>query len=108
MPLAKKTFARWSKLLVGSLLVGCVLLLNTLAASPNLHKLFHTDAGQAEHQCAVTLFAHGKVEGATVEASVPATLTLIEGLPSVDFSVFCPAIENLPAGRAPPVSFFNS
>jgi hypothetical protein len=57
--LVTQSFLRRSRLLLGSLLVGCVLLLNALAASPKLHVWFHVDAGQPGHQCAVTLFAHG-------------------------------------------------
>jgi len=86
------------------LLIAFVLLLNMLAASPSLHEWFHTDAGQAEHQCAVTLFAHGHMDSATVEVSAAVTAVLIEATPQILFSVFTSAIENLPAGRAPPVS----
>jgi len=89
---------------IASLLTGLVLLLNILAASPSLHVWFHADAGKAEHQCAVTLFAHSQVDSASVEMSVPALLAVVASLPSVEITVFHPAIEYLPAGRAPPAA----
>jgi hypothetical protein len=101
--LIKRHFQAHGQVIIASLLAGVILLLNAMAASPSLHEWFHADAGQAEHQCAVTLFAHGKVDAATVDVSVVVPLTLVEALPSIEFSVFSPAIENLPAGRAPPV-----
>ena len=92
------------KAVVASLLTGLVLLLNAMAASPELHELFHADAGQTEHQCAVTLFAHGHMNSATVEVATVTLTVSVEATPQITFSVFAPAIENLPAGRAPPVS----
>lgn len=89
--------------IIASLLTGVVLWLNAMAASPSLHEWFHADAGQAEHQCAVTVFAHGQVDSASVDVPVVAALTLIQIVPPVEISVFHPAIEQLPAGRAPPV-----
>jgi hypothetical protein len=79
-----------------------------MAASPSLHELFHSDAGQSGHQCAVTMFAHGQVDSCTVDVPVVAPLPLIQTLSFVDNSVFYSVVENLPAGRAPPVSFSNS
>ena len=94
---------RRSLAIVASLLGGLVLLLNAMAASPSLHEWFHADAGKAEHQCAVTMFAHGQVDAASVDVPISAPLAFVETVPFVAFSVFSPAIENLPAGRAPPV-----
>ena len=85
-------------------MVGLVLLLNALAASPNLHELFHPDAGKVEHQCAVTLFAHGQVDSAAVVLTPATVADLVQLSLRLEISVFTPAIENLPAGRAPPVS----
>ena len=89
---------------IASLLTGLVLLLNALAASPSLHEWFHADAGKAEHQCAVTMFAHGQLDSASANVPIVASLTLIQTVPSIGISVFSPAIGHLPAGRAPPVS----
>ena len=96
-------YQRRGQAIIASLLTGIVLLLNAMAASPSLHEWFHPDAGKADHQCAVTMFAHGQVDSASVDVPVPALLTFVETVPSFKISFFTPAIENLPAGRAPPV-----
>jgi len=91
------------KSVFAALLIGLVLLLNAMAACPTLHELIHKDAGKADHECGVTMFAHGKVDSATVDVPVIAAGVPIETAPHVEFSVFSTAIENLPLGRAPPV-----
>jgi hypothetical protein len=85
------------------LLAILVLLLDAMAACPVLHELIHHDADEPGHECAVTLFAHGQVDSVTMDVPVivPAATTAI--IPQRDFSVFAPAIQNLPAGRGPPV-----
>jgi xanthine/uracil permease len=85
------------------LLVALVLLLNAMAACPALHELIHHDADAPDHECGVTMFAHGQVDGVSAEVPAPAQVTFIESLPVVEFSVFSPAIKNLPDGRGPPV-----
>ena len=92
------------KTVLSVLLVAVVALMLTLAANESLHKLLHADAGKASHACAVTLFAHGQVDSASVEASVSVPSVSVETTSLPVISVFSPAIENLPAGRAPPVS----
>lgn len=92
------------KAVIASLLVALVLLLDAMAACPALHELIHQDASSSQHQCVVTLFAHGQVDSASVEVSTVAPLVSVETTPQFQFSVFAPAIENLPAGRGPPVS----
>lgn len=89
---------------LAGMLVAVVLLLNAMAAAPELHELIHADAGHEDHQCAVTLFAHGQVDSVTVAVAAIAPVVLVETAPPILFSVFAPVIENLPAGRAPPVS----
>ena len=89
---------------LGVLTILLVLFLNLLATAPSLHERLHADAGHEDHQCAVTLFAHGQVDSATVEVAAVAPVVLVETVRQIVFSVFTPAIENLPAGRAPPVS----
>jgi len=90
------------------LLIGFVLLLNTLAAVPPLHELIHKDAGEAAHQCAVTLFAHGQVDSpvAAVAACIP--VAPVQALPLVSISVFNVLAATLPPGRGPPVSLLPS
>jgi hypothetical protein len=100
----RRQFSQAGKPFIAVMLAGLILLLGAMAASPALHELIHHDAGQAEHQCAVTLFTHGSVDSATVDIPMTLPLTWIEKAASVEFSVFRPAIENLPAGRAPPAA----
>jgi len=90
------------KSLLAALLIGLVLLLDAMAACPALHEFIHHDAGKANHQCAVTMFAHGKVDSATVEVPINIPTAVVEAAPPVEFSVFAAAIEYLPSGRAPP------
>ncbi len=92
----------------GVLCILLVLLLNLLACAPTLHEWFHADAGDTHHHCAVTMFAHGQVDSAVVEVSVSVPLASAVSAPPVEFSIFRPAIENLPAGRGPPVASVNS
>ena len=103
LQLGKRHFNLHSKEVIASLLVALVLLLDAMAACPALHELIHQDAGLPEHQCAVTLFAHGKVDSAAVDVPVVPTAIPVEATPQIVFSIFSPAIQNLPAGRAPPV-----
>lgn len=88
---------------IASLLTGLVLLLNAMAASPALHEWVHADAGKAEHQCVVTLFAHGQVDSASGAVSVVAARAWIPTVPSIEISAFSPAIEDLPSERGPPL-----
>jgi len=99
----KRHFKLRGKAVIASLLVCLVLLLDAMAACPKLHELIHKDAGKADHDCAVTMFAHGKVDSVSVEISTVTLSVSITTPPPIVISVFAPAIENLPAGRAPPV-----
>jgi hypothetical protein len=106
LQLVKRHFKLRGKVVIASLLMCLVLLLDAMAACPALHELIHKDAGKVDHDCAVTMFAHGKVDSATVEISAVTPSASIETPPQIVISVFAPAIENLPAGRAPP--FFSA
>ena len=99
----KNRFCKFSVPTLAASLVGLILLLNAMAACPALHELIHNDADKADHQCAVTMFAQGKVDSATCETIIPEPTILIETPRYFTFSIFSPAIENLPQGRAPPV-----
>jgi len=103
LQLVKCHFKLRGKAVIASLLVCLVLLLDAMAACPQLHELIHKDADQADHDCAVTMFAHGKVDSVSVEISTVTPSAAIAPTPQIVISVFAPAIENLPAGRAPPV-----
>lgn len=104
MQLGNHHFKSHGKAVLATLLVALVLLLDAMAACPELHELIHQDAGKADHDCAVTMFAHGHVDAANVDVFAVRAVILIESVPQIEFSIFAPAIENLPAGRAPPVS----
>lgn len=88
---------------ISALLVAIVLLLDAMAASPALHKLIHKDADSSDHECAVTMFAHGQVDSVMVDVSLVAVPTPIETTPRYIFSVSSSTIEHLPNGRGPPV-----
>lgn len=47
---------------LGVVLAGHVLILTILAASPHLHEKIHSDPGQANHICVITVFSSGFVE----------------------------------------------
>ena len=92
----------------GILSIFIVLLLNLLAASPSLHERLHPDAGQAEHQCAVTIFAHGQVDSPVVDLAAIVPVQPIEFFPTSFVSVVNTTVDTLPPGRAPPVSCLHS
>ena len=100
----KRHFNPIAKRIIATVLAALVLLLDAMAVSPALHELTHADAGQASHQCVVTLFAHGLID--TTDAAIPVVAPFIPvtALPPLIVSAISPAIENRPAGRAPPVS----
>jgi hypothetical protein len=106
--LPARQFLRRSQVFIASLLSGIVLLVNAMAACPSLHELLHADAGQVGHQCAVTMFTHGQVDSTSFDVPVVAPLPVIQTVSFAYSSVFCPAIQYLPAGRAPPVGSSNS
>lgn len=85
-----------------SLAVALVLLLTILAGSPQAHERLHADAGQAEHECAVTMFSHA-ADTALVAVMLGVVIwrqvALIRG--GGDVFVFTPEFRLLP-GRAPP------
>ena len=84
------------------LIVALVMLLGILEVCPAAHEWFHRDAGQVEHTCAVTLFAHG-VEP-MVAAGVLAIVVwrlLFRAVTACEVFVQAPAFCHLP-GRAPP------
>jgi len=98
----KEHFSQSSKSFVAVLLIGLFLFVAALASSESLHKLIHSDADEASHECAVMLFAHGHVESAVGDVPVVLPATFVETTPHLEFSVFSSTIENLPPGRAPP------
>jgi hypothetical protein len=86
----RRQFVQFGKPALAVLLEGVVLLLDAM------------DADKAGHHCAVTMFAHGKVESASCEVVIPPPTIIVETVRYFTFSIFSPAVENLPHGRAPP------
>jgi hypothetical protein len=57
-----------------------------------------------DDDCAIVALIHGKIETTLYDVPVALPATLVETTPIVVFSFFSPAIENLPLGRAPPIT----
>jgi hypothetical protein len=87
---------------IAAVLITVLWLQLAMAASETLHKFFHADADQPGHECAVTLFAHGQVETASVNIPVIAPVTGVDLTPAALVSFYCPTHQTLPPGRGPP------
>ena len=87
-----------------TLLASLVLLLGTLAVSPELHELIHKDASEPGHECGITVFAHGQVDSVSVDVAVIAPPVICATISLNTVSVSSATIENLPFGRGPPAS----
>ncbi len=73
---------------VSSLSLGVFLLVQILAAVPDLHSWFHQDAGAPGHECAVTLFLHGQVHSPSTDVALapcPRLLFSFAPAPGVEF-----------------------
>jgi len=99
----RRQFVSFGKPALAAGLVGMILLLDAMAACPELHELIHKDANEADHHCAVTVFAQGKVDLAICEVPIVKPTVWFETALPVNFPVFSAPIENLPRGRAPPL-----
>lgn len=85
--------------------VALVLLLTVLAASPELHAWLHRNAGQADHECVITLYQHG-VEAATVGVVLVAAAWVFLAWAAIapPMQVFPRVRYWLPPALAPPAS----
>ncbi|HUJ45186.1 MAG TPA: hypothetical protein VLW52_16445 [Opitutaceae bacterium] len=83
--------------------VALVVLLGVLAASPVLHHWLHSDADQAGHECAVTLFLHGAEQPAAGVAALPPQLLLTRVAARPSEPALAAPRYWLPPGQAPPV-----
>jgi hypothetical protein len=89
----------------GFVLTALVLLLSFAGASPQLHKLLHPDADSPDHNCAVTLFAHGQVDAASVSTVVVGIAVLFGGIALLAETLVLPLADyRYSPSRAPPVS----
>ena len=85
--------------------LGLFLSLELLGSAPALHKLLHSDAGSANHHCAITLFNHGNVQ--TADTASPIVIffgALLFSLPSLRSAVFSPFDYCPSSSRAPPAA----
>ena len=91
---------RW----ISGALILAVLFCATLAENSALHRLIHPDADNGHHQCAITMFAHGKVEvsDGNVALIVPSPHVFSIVVAFADVLIVSRDYLLLP-GRAPPV-----
>jgi hypothetical protein len=78
------------------------LFLQTLAAAPVLHQLFHDNAGQPDHHCAVTLLAQGQIDVAAVSIFAALPSSLLAEAPGHQSPILIAADYRLLPGRGPP------
>lgn len=86
-------------------LSATILLLTVLAVSPGAHVRLHADAADADHACAITLFAHGIISSVgpiDLPAQVECPETVVYAAP-VELSLVSPRYLLQPL-RGPPVS----
>ena len=57
--LLRRPVIRWT---AAGTIILLVLFCGLLSSSPALHQFFHPDANNEQHQCAITIFAHGHVD----------------------------------------------
>ncbi len=84
--------------------IALVLALSLLCVSPFLHRLIHHDADDANHECAVTLFAHAQVLLLPKAILLAVAILGFAGFISLPRIALLPARPcQLPPGRGPPV-----
>lgn len=93
----------WPRRLIAAAGAALVLALSVLAASPQLHEWLHPDAGQPDHECAITLFHHGVAQAVTEIALVVVPMRWIARLGTLPAgpNLIGPRFRLSP-GRAPP------
>ncbi|MGD0539871.1 MAG: hypothetical protein ABSC03_19755 [Verrucomicrobiota bacterium] len=83
--------------------VALVLLLSVLAASPGLHAWLHSNAGETDHECVITLYQHGVVAAAAEVVLVVVARVLLARVPQAPAELrLSPPRYWLYPGRAPP------
>jgi hypothetical protein len=102
----RKTF-RCSAQLRAAVAVVLVLyvLLAAFAASPALHRAFHSDADHPDHHCAITMLAQGQIELPVCDTPLCLAPVCYTCAPPFVLSVFGSVAELLPPGRGPPALF---
>jgi hypothetical protein len=87
---------------VSLLLVGAVLFSLALAASPELHRYFHSDADDAGHHCAATTLSHGHVDSPTIDSGISVPVFAFYTIAPLWISVSTMTDYSLPPDRGPP------
>jgi hypothetical protein len=85
-------------------LLVLLLSLQALVTFPSLHAWVHPDAGDPDHECAVTLFSHGQVDASAAVPPIfyaPQQVTFSAVSPKV---IFVSADIRLLPSRGPPAS----
>lgn len=77
-----------------------------MAAVPALHLLAHAGARDAQHECAVTLFAHGQVHCASTVVDWLQPVPLIVSSRPAPRALFVSTDLRLLHSRGPPTVFF--
>lgn len=85
-----------------ALLLGLFLFVLALASSSQAHRVFHPNANQADHHCAATMLASGKVDAAP--SAVVVLLAPLLSVTLVRVEVSSPSVTsfNLSLSRGPP------
>jgi hypothetical protein len=102
MPVSANRFRRAASSGAAVFCLGVFLLVQVMAAVPAFHSWVHHDAGDPNHECAVTLFLHGQVHAASFAVEVakrPDVFVFFAPLGGVDF---VSSDVRLVPGRAPP------
>jgi hypothetical protein len=92
----------WAHRLLAAGAAALVLLLAILAVNPSLHARLHADAGQADHECVITLFQQGVIPETAALVLVVAPLIPVVFAAARPSLCLAPARCRLPPGRAPP------
>lgn len=95
-------FSRKAKRGLAALSFAVFLLLQAMVTFPGLHALFHRDASEPDHECAVTLFVHGQVHCADAAVPVLRPDPLPVFIQSLREAVFVSADVRLLPVRGPP------
>lgn len=82
--------------------VALVVMLSVLAASPRLHAWLHSNAAQADHECAITLYQQG-VAAAGIGITLVSALVVLARIATAPAELhLAPSRYWLPPGLAPP------
>ena len=83
--------------------VALVVMLSVLAASPTLHAWLHKNAGQADHECAITLYQQGMAAAEVGVILAAVALVVLARIATAPAELhLAPLRYWLPPGHAPP------